>query len=264
MNQISLAVFIPTYDSNVYYGLAKALLGLSADARDRKIHVEIYFFSGDSVIQRVRNACAAKFLHLRMTHMLFVDSDMEFQPKTVWRMLKADEPVVCATYPKKGWRNEKPRGFVPRDLDHMHEALANFAVELDPEVMEGGQKPQIRNGFAKVQSAATGFLLIRRDALDRMIATMPELRYKPDNKYPAPEVAANWYGFFDPMVNPETGAFMAEDTSFSWRWRAKCGGEIWCDLEAQLEHHGSTVFRGNILDTISIRKNASKAAEVAR
>ena len=264
MNRPSVAVFIPAYDSNIYFGLTKALLALSAEARDRKVHLEIYFFTGDSVIQRVRNACAAKFLSLRMTHMLFVDADMEFQPKTVWRLLKADEPILCAAYPKKAWRNEKPRGFVPRDLDHMHEALANFAIEFDPEVMEGRQKPDIRNGFTKVHAAATGFLMIRRDAFERMIAAIPELRYKPDAKYPAPEVTANWHGFFDPIVNPDTGAFLAEDLSFSWRWRTKCGGEIWCDLEAQIEHHGDTVFRGNILDTISIRKNAAKAAELTR
>ena len=65
------------------------------------------------------------------------------------------------------------------------------------------------------------------------------------------------------MVNPDTGVFLAEDMSFSWRWRVKCGGEIWCDLEAQLRHHSDMVFRGNILDTISIRRKAAKAEQAA-
>jgi hypothetical protein len=266
MKNVSLAVFVPTYDFKIYIQTASSLSALQDEARSRKIDCATFFFPGDPVVQRVRNACVAKFLSSKQfSHMLFVDADVEFSPKTVMRMIKFDMPVTCAAYPKKAYRSEKMRGFAPRDLDHHHRASLSYVVTFeDPDVMEGKAKPPpAPHGFAKVTSAGGGLLLIRRDALQTMIERFPELRYRPSGGYyvTSPEIAGNWYGFFDPLVLESTREFAAEDVAFCHRWIEGCGGEIWCDLDATMSHHGYAEFKGNLADTLSIRQNAHKAAQ---
>jgi hypothetical protein len=265
MKNVALAVFVPTYDFKIYIQTVASLNALQDEARERKIGYSMFFFPGDAVIQRVRNACAAKFLSdKRFTHMLFVDADVEFSPATVMRMIKFDEPVTCAAYPKKHYRPEMPRGFVPRDVDHAHRASLDYVVTFeDPGVFEGKAKPaKVVNGFTPVTTAGAGLLLIRRDALQKMIAQFPDLRYHPGSGYYAKsiELVTNWYGFFDPFITQDTRDFLGEDVAFCYRWR-ECGGEIWCDLEATLTHHGYADFKGSLQDTLAIRQNAQKATQ---
>jgi hypothetical protein len=261
MRNSSLAVFVPTYDYTVHIACSSALYELGLEMRDRKTDFAVFYFPGDAIVSRVRNACAAKFLHeKRFTHMLFVDADIGFSPKTVLRMLKFDEPVTCAAYPKKTYRNDKPKGFVPRDLDHFHRASLDYTVSFgDPRIAEGKAKPEkLVHGFAPVETTGTGMLMIRRDAYETMMARIPELRYRSGEVYSSPEFASNWHGFFDPFVDEETQSAVGEDTAFCLRWRRRCGGEIWCDLEATLSHYGQAEYRGSISDTMSIRRNAEK------
>ena len=61
------------------------------------------------------------------------------------------------------------------------------------------------DGFMQVREAPTGFMCIKRQVFDRLIAAYPELRYVPDwPKGTYPEGGVH-YRFFDVMVDPEFG-----------------------------------------------------------
>ncbi|WP_262269423.1 hypothetical protein [Microvirga yunnanensis] len=124
------------------------------------------------------------------TRLLFVDPDIQFSPSRVLRLLKLNDPVTCAGCPKKGFRNRKPIGFVPRDMAHIKRMLPESTVNLyDPSAAEGSSKlPRIIEGLIWVRGAGTGLFLIGRDALERIIQRYPDLGYRPDGGYDWPDV----------------------------------------------------------------------------
>ena len=61
-----------------------------------------------SLVTQGRNLCVGEFLSNKTaTHLLFVDSDIEFHPKTIWKMLEYDKEVISAPYPLKTVNWEK-------------------------------------------------------------------------------------------------------------------------------------------------------------
>jgi hypothetical protein len=95
--------------------------------------------------------------------------------------------------------------------------------------------------------AGTGFMMIKRAALERMIAAHPETKYKVAQTYPKPErPSQNLYNLFDCMIDPETGEYLSEDFTFCRRWR-ELGQKLWLDTQSALVHVGSSEFRGEPL-----------------
>src|SRR5210317_160535 len=56
-----------------------------------------------SLVTQGRNLCVANFMELSDTysHFLFIDSDIEFSPDTIFKMIEADKEVIAAPYPLK-------------------------------------------------------------------------------------------------------------------------------------------------------------------
>jgi hypothetical protein len=81
-------------------------------------------------------------------------------------------------------------------------------------------------------AASAGIIiqLIKRAALDRMIAAYPETKYNSihagrfDTRHGTAASAAinaspNQYALFNCVIEPDTGVYLSEDYSFCWRWR---------------------------------------------
>ena len=49
-------------------------------------------------IAYARNILTARFLQREEDHLLFIDSDLEFEPECVLKMLLADKDVICTPY----------------------------------------------------------------------------------------------------------------------------------------------------------------------
>jgi hypothetical protein len=101
-----------------------------------------------------------------------------------------------------------------------------------------------RAGFARVRYAGTGFLMVRRRALEKMCAHYPQLRYQRDHSVEAATASANRFALFECMIG-EDGTYLSEDFAFCKRW-TDIGGEIWADLKSTLNHVGPMVFRGDL------------------
>ncbi len=111
---------------------------------------------------------------------------------------------------------------------------------------ENGQA-EIVNGFARAEYIGTGVILIRRDAFENLMRNYPELKGTCLHTEAWPELVPNGgWGFFNPLEN-EAGAPLAEDVSFSVRWR-RAGGDIWADVTSSIAHIGHWTFGGAYLD----------------
>ena len=108
-------------------------------------------------------------------------------------------------------------------------------------------RPSARHedGLVTAIYAGTGFMMVTRDAITRMIAAYPQTRYRAIHAWPLPTgPERERHALFDTMILPETGEYLSEDYAFCHRWRA-IGGRIWLDTRSRLTHIGSFEYQGN-------------------
>lgn len=106
----SIYIGTPCYGGMTFAGYTSSLLQTQAYLRSLEppILMETCFLTNESLITRGRNTVVAKFMKQKtMTHLLFIDADISWQPQTVEKIWKADRDIVGAAYPKKGLQFEK-------------------------------------------------------------------------------------------------------------------------------------------------------------
>jgi len=79
----------------------------------KKIHVKFHMVQS-SLVTQGRNMCVQAFLHTRYSHMLCIDSDIEFDPPSILTMLKANKEMVLTPYPMKVFDWDKARATIKK------------------------------------------------------------------------------------------------------------------------------------------------------
>lgn len=101
-----LFVATPMYGGQCSGMFAKSIADLSAICVQHGIQLQMYFLFNESLITRARNYCCDEFMRSEATHLLFIDSDIGFNPQDVIALLamQSDESpydIIGAPYPKK-------------------------------------------------------------------------------------------------------------------------------------------------------------------
>jgi hypothetical protein len=193
------------------------------------INFRITTLRNESLISRARNILTAMFLNSDCTHLMFIDADIEFQPDDVIRALAYDKPIIAGAYPKKALPVQYAINFKFADSDK--------------------KRIRVENGAAEVLDASTGFFLVKREVIEKMIAEYPELHYRNDSNI-AKELEKYCYNLWDIRLDPKDNRLLSEDYSFCRRWQ-ELGGEIWLDLNTKLNHVGSYTFEGDVAKIIT-------------
>lgn len=231
----------PCYGGRVTLHFMSSVLQLAAACEARGVGLHVELLADDALIARARARLAARFLaHPEATHMLFCDVDIGFQPENLFRLLDARRDIAAGIYPLKAFDWEKVRAAAQAGAADLQAAALSYVVRFLPNADRSVEVDD--DGFAKVAYGGAGFLLIRRAALQRIVAAHPELAATLEDGSRAVMV-------FDPMVEPETGQHLSEDYAFCRRWR-DLGGEIWADVEARLTHVGHTAYSGALIHAL--------------
>ncbi|HEX3503076.1 MAG TPA: hypothetical protein VHU22_06770 [Xanthobacteraceae bacterium] len=236
---VNLVVATPCFGGQVSVHYTASLLKLQKLVRSyRDFNIKMLFKDGDALITRARASLIAQFLDdPSATHLLFIDADIGFEPQQVLRLIECGADMCAAVYPIKriDWDRVKETVTAGRPQP----AALKYVLEVDdPEaVIE-------RAGFVKVRYAGTGFLMIRREALERMCAHYPQLRFKRDHSIDAATESDNRFALFECMIAKD-GTYLSEDFAFCKRW-IDMGGEIWADRNSKLQHVGPTTFSGDL------------------
>ena len=235
-----LIVATPCYGGNVTNYYALSAIKLQKACIERGIELSFRMLGGDALITRARGNLAMEFLaEPTATHLLFIDADIGFRAEQVFALLDADKDIVSAVYPMKivNWDRIQAQSAAGRPL--VPAATMSYAVEfLDPAAITPVE------GLAQVRYVGTGFMLIRRAVFTRLAEHYPALKFRGFGR-PRPEDRER-VGFFESMVDPETGSYLSEDYAFCKRWR-DIGGEIWINLDSRLTHVGSIAFDGDLM-----------------
>ena len=214
----SLFVALPAYDFKVSLKLAVSLARLAQMAPTHGIDLQIGSVCGCSVVSRARNLLAQDMLESKCTDLIFIDSDINFEPDDVLRLM------AWASDPKKGIVAGVPR-------TRSEEKVYIAALDHD----ENNDLTMNGMGLVRAKRVATAFMLVRREVFEKMAATHPDWRYR--------DVRSDrWLtAMFDFKLTEE--GYMGEDFLFCDRAR-ELGFEVWIDPAIKLGHMGVQEYVG--------------------
>lgn len=170
----------------------------------------VQMLRGSSQVDLARSTLASEALRRGFDGTLWIDSDMQFEPQDVVKLLESERPFIAAGYPAKG-----PKKMVGKFLDDQPVVFG-----------EGG-------GIIEVQYVGMGFTYVAREVYEAMIRVgVPEATGGYDGQTVWP--------FFMPMVAP-CGDYLSEDYSFCERARA-VGYAPHMDTRIKIGHIGDYVY----------------------
>ena len=102
-----LFVATPMYGGMAHGLYIKSCLDLQSVMTKYGIETKFSFLFNESLITRARNYLVDEFLRTDFTHLLFIDSDIHYNPQDVLALLALDKDVIGGPYPKKSinWNN---------------------------------------------------------------------------------------------------------------------------------------------------------------
>lgn len=218
---------IPAHSGEVHVATLTSIVQSVTELRDKRVPVSLLCWAGDSLLPHARNALVAKFLTTDCTDLVFVDSDISWEPGSLSRLLSHDVDFVAGAY-----RHKKEDETYP----------VNW-LQTPPE-----QWTDEATGLIRVADVPMGFARIRKAAVQKMADAYSMRAYRHPS---APELDCR--ALFEIEYRP--GGLYGEDFVFCGRWR-DLGGTVFLDPELSLTHHGHGDFKGHIGDWI--RKKAEE------
>ena len=184
----SVYVSTPTYSGVAHAEYMRSIIDLTMGVTPWGIELRMAWPRGDG-IARCRNRELATFLNeTECTHFACIDSDIGFQPKHFVDMLTSGLDFTAGAYPAKGYEWQQmmervQRGEVTKP-EQMETAGLRFVINYRDEHSIAGKFPTIDlpdgRRFVEVAEASTGFWLVRRSVIERMVAAYPEMAYWDD------------------------------------------------------------------------------------
>lgn len=205
--------------------------------------------ANESLVTRARNVLVAYFLNSDYTHLLFIDADIEFQMEDILKLWYHDRDVVVGAYPKKGvaWSRIRENLISDPSKKYTDDEICAFGSDYAVNfkfIDKEAKSVAVENGLIKLHDAGTGFMMIKREAILKMLKAYPELRYNNDVALGNQDLGDNFYALFDTMIDPIDRRYLSEDYTFCRRWQ-ELGGDIWLDPSISLNHYGHFRFAGN-------------------
>ena len=259
--KIHLVVATPCFGGQVSSIYAGSVFHLQRSVRSRSnIDLTVLMREGDALITRARANLVTLFLdNPSATHLLFVDADIGFTPDQVYRLIESGADMVAGVYPIKRVNWDKARRMLGSNKPAAPSAALDYVLEIeDPDHVIAV------NGFTRVRYAGTGFLMIRRHALEKMCEhpNYASLQFFREHSIDALAGSSNRFALFDCLIDQRTGSYLSEDFAFCKRW-TDIGGEIWADIESRLDHVGPSVFHGDVSSQFAASVTPAIAANVA-
>ena len=214
----SIFIALPAYDFKVSLKLAISLARFTQVAGKHGISVHMGSICGCSVVSRARNLLVKDMIDSDATDLLFIDSDINFEPDDILRLM------AWGADPKKGIV-----AGVPRTRSENKVYIADLDYDENGELTMNGM------GLVRGKRVATAFMLIRREVFEQMMAAHPEWVYKDqrsDRMIPC---------LFDFKLTEE--GYIGEDFLFCDRAR-ELGFEVWIDPTIKLGHMGVQEYEG--------------------
>jgi hypothetical protein len=264
-----LFIATPMYGGQCHGAYTKAITDLMVLCTKYGIEAKLFFIFNESLVQRARNYLTDEFVRSGYDHMIFIDSDIHFEPQDVLVMMhfattRDDMDVVCGPYPKKAisWEKIKvavDKGYADKNPNNLEEFVGDFVFNPADGVTQFRVDEPI-----EVKESGTGFMLITREALQKYDKAFPMQSYKPDHVRTANfDGSREIMAYFDCVICPDTKRYLSEDYMFC-QWMRKAGGKVWLLPWMRLKHAGSYIFGGSLQALAAINVSPTAGDDVMK
>lgn len=243
---MNILIATPMYGGMCTGEYTRSLIGVAQVLGPEKIGHGMAFIYNDSLITSARNKLATIFMNHDFTHMLFIDADISFDPRDIVTMLHADKDVLAGIYPKKviNWDRVK----MAADAGVPAEQLKFHTGDLVVNLLEHEREKAVRvTEPVEVFGAGTGFMLIKREVMERLKDKIDT--YLDDD-------GSKLYEYFflkkDPVLNKQ----LTEDYAFCALCREN-GIKVHVAPWVKLSHTGTYTFTGSVIPVREVHNGTS-------
>jgi len=243
----------------------RSIADLSALCAKYGISLQLYFLFNESLITRARNYCVDEFIRSEATHLMFIDSDIGFNPQDILALLAlqtddSEYDVIGGPYPKKCISWEKIKQAVDKGVaDENPGVLEKYVGDyvFNP---KSNQREIPLGQPVEVLEIGTGFMMIKKSLFEKYRTTFPHLSYKPDHvRTEHFDGSREIHAYFDCIIDPDSKRYLSEDYMFCYNVQ-KMGNKVWLCPWMKLQHVGSYIFGGSLVDLAQI--GAAATADV--
>ena len=299
-----LMIATPMYGGQCAGLFQRAIQELTILLTRMKIPFQPEVLFNESLITRARNYACDTFMRSDCTHLLFLDSDIGFNCHDVVAMLALQSmdaeqfgdidhnpfDIIGAPYPKKTISWEKIVAAVEQGrAQEDPEELSKFVGDFVFNPLHGKDFPLGQP--VEVLEIGTGFMMIRRETMEKFKEAYPYYMYRPDHVrsehfdgsrqimqfFQAEIDEPSARDFLEPLMrdiaegkveNPQDAIqgklkeyddahskssrrYLSEDYWFCQK-SIKAGMRIWLCPWMKTQHVGSYIFGGSVLDLASL------------
>jgi hypothetical protein len=268
-NKVKIIFGTPCFGGQLHVGYFQSILDLSVNFTKLGIPFEVMSIGNESLITRARNGIVAKFMGDKdATHLMFIDADITFSWISVIKLLICGKELCGGCYPKKCFNWDKIKHHIKKTPEIKDDELMAKSLDyvFNPIYVQQGDNIviQLENGFARVKDIGTGFMMIRKSVIIKMMDKYPETKYRNNVAgYGVTDVSEYFYTLFDCAIDPVSKVYLSEDYLFCKRW-IDVGGELWLDLNTNLNHTGLLDYRGCLAITINEVDVLNKDAQIMK
>jgi len=265
-NSPHVHILTPCFGAICYVNYVHCLITTMETFRKYNIGISVDFCKNDSLVSRARNNLVARAMNnSKMTHIMFIDNDITWDPIDIIKLLLSNKQLVGGIYPlkhynwdflindkknptsnniTKDWINNKNnsqfKDLITDDSMIQHKMLSYNVNYLTNTI-------NVENNLTKVKHLATGFMMIQRNVFDSLFKAFPSTKYTDDVSFLRPEENKYAYALFDCGV--EDDHYYSEDWMFCHRW-TKLGGAVYIDVTINLTHTGIEDYKGSLIASL--------------
>lgn len=175
LHRQSLFVATPTIDHRVHSAHYFSKLVLQEFCKRYRIRCRFLDRPGDSLVTRARNKLANQFLKSGMTHMLLVDSDIQFQPPDIISLLllgRDHEGIIGVPYPKKQLNWERIARVCNQEAQHPVELMSAIGADFVTNLLDREETNKVvsLSEPQDVRHLGCGYMLIPRYVFEKLSA----------------------------------------------------------------------------------------------
>lgn len=239
-------VATPMYGGQSYGLYTKSSIELAQFCSNHNIPIRFNYVFNESLITRARNYLVELFLKSDCTHLVFIDADIEFDPKDVLALVALDKDVVAGPYPKKQFAWEKIH-LAAKTLDLQNSKdLSKFGGDF---VFNFADKDKTKFDITEPQEVlevGTGFMAIKRETFAKFKEAYPHLEYRPDHARTSDFDGSRMiHAYFETVIDPKSKRYLSEDYMFC-QYVRNAGMSVWLCPWMSLKHIGQYVYDSDI------------------
>ena len=248
---VKLFLSTPCYGGLCLETYVKSILKLQIEMIKKGYQLLIDTTENESLVHRARNISVGRFIQKSdADYFMFVDADIDFEPESVIRLIESGHDISVACYPKKSIFWNQAKDAVKENTDkHMAMVSSSLVVNF------GANNRRIENGFIEVLDGPTGFMVIKREVIEKM-----QEHYKDTldcvNDHQNRDFDT-YCALFDCMIDPKSHRYLSEDYAFCRRWQ-QMDGKIHADINTTLGHVGNLPFSGKLGDRLKVKNRVKE------